>query len=47
VRFIEELTGDDNPGKTALKENAKKMLADIRTEIPAEMDEKSESPSRP
>jgi hypothetical protein len=47
VRFIEELTGDDNPGKTALKENAKKMLADIRTEIRAEMDEKSESPSRP
>jgi hypothetical protein len=43
IRFIEKLTGDDEPGKTALKENAKKMLA----EISAEMAGKSESTSRP
>jgi hypothetical protein len=30
VKWLEARTGDDNPGKTALKENAKKMLERIR-----------------
>jgi hypothetical protein len=30
VRFVEQLTGDAEPGKTALKQNVKRMLAEIR-----------------
>jgi hypothetical protein len=30
VHWLEERTGEDNPGKTALKDNAKRMLENIR-----------------